>query len=112
MVGAAGSPPPHPATNPEIARMEKRIVNFFIGPFLIGYLESRSAIRVTSALGNDSVVTDDDRPTAAGEQETAEGFEIFLAVHKSAGAVISLGARECASVRGDEATLPLRSGYI
>lgn len=33
-VGTAGSPPPHPVIKAEIARTEKRTVNFFIIPFL------------------------------------------------------------------------------
>lgn len=69
-------------------------------------------MRVTATLGNDGLISNDDRPTSASEQEAAEGFEIFLAVHKSGGAVISLGTRECASVCGDEAALPLRGGYV
>lgn len=35
-VGTAGSPPPHPAIKAEIARTERRTVNFFIIPFLLG----------------------------------------------------------------------------
>lgn len=91
-------------------RRERRTVNFFIIPFL--YWLSRSAVRVTTTLGNDCLVSDDDRPTAAGEQEPAEGFEILLTIYESGGAVISLWPRESASVCGDESAFVLDCGHI
>jgi len=96
IVGAAGSAPQALTIKAARTIAVRREGRFMLGEDLLMKL----AIGITSAAGLDAVISNNDRPIALRDAETAKCFEVLFSGDEGTGAVIPNGSGK--AVSGDD----------